>query len=130
MDIRFLEHVNLRTSEMDKLAAWYERTLGLERGYRPPFEVRGIWLYARSIPIVHLLEVAEPPATRDPRIEHFAMRASGLESFLRRLEEDGISFRTARVPDLRIFQVYLSDPENNHMHIDFPPEEADDLGFA
>jgi catechol-2,3-dioxygenase len=129
MEIKFLEHVNLRTAEMEKLAVWYERILGLKRGYRPPFGVKGLWLYADAIPIVHLLELDSPPATRDPQIEHFAMRASGLESFLERLKEDKISYRTARVPELRVFQIYLSDPENNHMHIDFPPQEADDLGF-
>ena len=129
MNINLLEHVNLRTTDMEKLADWYCRILGLTRGYRPPFGVPGIWLYAEDIPMVHLLQVDTEPITRDPRIEHFAMQATGLETFLNRLKTEDISFRTTRVPETRGFQVYLSDPESNHMHIDFPPQEADALGL-
>jgi catechol 2,3-dioxygenase-like lactoylglutathione lyase family enzyme len=129
MKVTMLEHVNLRTASMEALAQWYETIPGLKRGYRPPFGVTGIWLYAGDIPVIHLLETTEEPKTMDPRMEHFAMRATGLESFLQRLEKHEVSHNTYRIPRDRIFQVYLSDPEGNHMHIDFPPEEADLLGL-
>jgi hypothetical protein len=58
-------------------------------------------------------------------MEHFAMRASGLKEFLERLKLKGIPYSTARVPVLGIFQVNISDPEGNNMHLDFPPEEGD-----
>ena len=57
------------------------------------------------------------------------MRASGLKEFINRLKENDIPYRTVRVPELKVLQVHLSDPDDNHMHIDFPPEEADQLGF-
>ena len=116
MEVKLLEHVNLWTSKMEELASWYERVLGLKRGYRPPFDVPGIWLYIGEIPSVLLLE-------------HFCLRATGLKQFLHRLEEEGIEYTTLRVPELRVLQLYLFDPEGNHMHIDFPPEEGDEAGL-
>jgi catechol 2,3-dioxygenase-like lactoylglutathione lyase family enzyme len=136
MEVKLLEHVNLWTSKMEELASWYERVLGLKRGYRPPFDVPGIWLYIGGIPSIHLLEVKTmPPPPLDPkhqdppRMEHFCLRATGLKQFLHRLKEEELEYTTLRVPELRVLQVYLFDPEGNHMHIDFPPEEGDEAGL-
>ncbi len=62
-------------------------------------------------------------------MEHFAMRASGLKNFLDRLESWRIPYKPLRVPELRILQINIADPDGNNMHIDFPPDEADALGF-
>ncbi len=129
MNITLLEHVNIHSTELEHLSSWYEEILGLKRGYRPPFGSQGAWLYAGDIPMVHLLEVSEEPESPRPGIEHFCMRAQGLSSFIKRLKQRKIVYQTVRVPELRIFQIHLRDPEGNHMHIDFAPEEADDLGL-
>lgn len=129
MDIKLLEHVNLRTADLHRLEEWYCQVLGLTPGYRPPFKSTGRWLYAGDIPMVHLLDIKEQKITEDPTLEHFAMRASGLKGFLKTLKEMNISYRTVRVPKLRVFQIYISDPDGNNMHIDFPPKEADELGY-
>lgn len=130
MGIKLFEHVNLRTAELHRLEEWYCQILGLKLGYRPPFESTGSWLYAGDIPMVHLQYIKEQKINKDPTMEHFALRASGLKDFLDTLNEMNISYRTVRVPELRVFQVFLSDPDGNNMHIDFPPEEADKLGFV
>jgi catechol-2,3-dioxygenase len=129
MDIKLLEHVNLRTADLHRLEGWYCKVLGLKRGYRPPFKSTGRWLYAGNIPMVHLLEVKEQKISEDPTMEHFAMRVSDLKGFLKTLEEMNISYRTVRVPEMRTFQIYITDPDGNNMHLDFPPEEADELGY-
>jgi catechol-2,3-dioxygenase len=129
MEIRLLEHVNLRTANLDRLEKWYCQVLGLKPGYRPPFKSTGRWLYAGDIPMVHLLYIKEQKATEDPTMEHFAMRASGLKDFLNIIKEMNIPYRTVRVPELRAFQIYISDPDGNNMHIDFQPDEADELGY-
>ena len=129
MDIKLLEHVNLRTADMHRLEEWYCQVLGLKRGYRPPFKSTGRWLYAGNIPMVHFLEVKDQKICDDPTMVHFAMRVSGLKAFLQKLEDMHISYRTVRVPELRVFQIYITDPDENNMHLDFTPEEADELGF-
>lgn len=129
MKIKLLEHVNLRTNDILRLEEWYCKVLGLKDGYRPPFATNGRWLYAGDIPMVHLLEITGQRECDDPTMEHFAMRAAGLEKFLETLKDMSIPYRTVRVPELRVFQVYISDPDGNNMHIDFAPEEADQLGL-
>ncbi len=130
MKVTMLEHVNLRTTNIKRLEEWYTRILGLKKGYRPPFESEGSWLYiSDDYPAIHLLKVEGQPPPPDPQVEHFCMRATGLKTFLERLNSEKIPYKTVRVPELRIYQVYLSDPDANRMHIDFPPEEADALGL-
>lgn len=131
MQIKLLEHVNIQTTQLEMMERWYIEILELEKGYRPPFEINGTWLYGAGYPMIHLVEVDEAPERSDnPELEHFAMRAIGLDSLLERLKVKGIPYFTIRVPESRLFQVNFSDPEGNHMHIDFQPEEADGLGFS
>ena len=130
MEIKLLEHVNIRTTQLKTMEAWYIEVLELEKGYRPPFGVNGSWLYGAGYPMVHLVEVSKSyDSSENSQMEHFAMRASGLESLLTRLKAKNIAYSTVRVPELQVLQVFFSDPEGNNMHIDFPPEEADALGL-
>lgn len=130
VEIKQLGHVNIQTTELTMMEDWYCRILGLEKGYRPPFTVSGAWLYAAGHAMVHLVEVSRPPDRSDnPELEHFSMTATGLSSLLERLVKDNISYYPERTPETRILQVNFNDPEGNHMHIDFPPEEADASGF-
>ena len=130
MEIKLLEHVNIQTTQVETMENWYIEILELEKGYRPPFDVNGAWLYGAGYPMVHLVEVSEPPdRSENPEMEHFAMRAVGLASLLERLQAKGIDYYTVRVPEMRILQVFFSDPEGNNMHIDFAPQEADELGL-
>ena len=44
-------------------------------------------------------------------------------------EAKGIEFKALRVPGFGILQINLYDPDGNHIHIDFTPEEADAAGM-
>ncbi len=129
MEITLLEHVNLRTVKIEKLEKWYTEVLNLKSGYRPPFGNVGLWMYAGDIPIVHLIEVSEEGENGNPSNEHFAMRASGLKSFLDKLDELRIPYWHVRVPVLDILQINITDPDGNNIHIDFSSEEAVMAGY-
>jgi catechol 2,3-dioxygenase-like lactoylglutathione lyase family enzyme len=51
-----LDHVTLRTHDLDGTCAFLEALLGLKPGYRPDFPFPGAWLYAAVV----------PPATASP----------------------------------------------------------------
>lgn len=127
MQLGALDHVNVRTRNLDKMADWYERVLGLERGKRPSFSFPGAWLYLGDKPIVHLVGVDRslPAHQDDLRLEHFAISASGLTEFLTRLKKNDIAYKMAKVPDFPIVQVNIWDPDGNHIHIDFDAQEAE-----
>ncbi len=44
MHIVRLDHVNIRTANIEPLTRFYEDVLGLEIGERPAFQVPGRWL--------------------------------------------------------------------------------------
>ena len=121
-----LDHVNLRTTRLDRMIAWYTEVLGMRRGDRPDFAFPGAWLYAGDAAAVHLVGIDAPPATgseAEPRLEHFAFSASGRAEFEARLEARGERYRRVEIPSFAIVQINLWDPDGNHLHVDFPADE-------
>ena len=119
-----LDHVNIRTANLEAMVDFYTRVLGLTVGPRPGFEFPGAWLYCGEEAIVHLIEVRDPPAAyqRDQQLEHFAIaadEADDIADMTAFLESEGITYWLADVPDFPITQINLHDPDGNHLHIDF-----------
>lgn len=115
-----LDHVNIRTRNLESMVTFYHRVLGLRQGPRPDFPFAGAWLYCGADAIVHLVEVAnEPPAVSELKLEHAAFRGADQTALLACLDREGIPYRVAHVPDHAITQVHIHDPDGNHLHIDF-----------
>ena len=125
--IEGLDHINLRTGQLDAMVAWYGEVLGMHSGPRPDFGFPGAWVYAGDQALVHLVEALPPPTDpgKDLKLEHGAFRAAGLKAFLARLEARGEEYRLVRIPDFGILQVNVWDPDGNHLHIDFALSEED-----
>jgi catechol 2,3-dioxygenase-like lactoylglutathione lyase family enzyme len=119
MSLVWLDHVNIRTANLEQMIQFYVDVLGMEIGVRPSFPFNGCWLYCGDRAAVHLVESPSTPAGLAPRIEHFAFRAQDMLTFLDQLKKHGIPYRTATVPDLQLEQVHLSDPDGNHIEIAF-----------
>lgn len=128
MQLGRLDHVNVRTANLDAMIAWYSNILGMTPGPRPNFDFPGAWLYAGDHPIVHLVGCTTPPTPGDSlKIEHFAISATGLAEMLSRVESSGSRHFLRKVPGFPIVQLNLWDPDDNHIHIDFDEAEARDL---
>ncbi len=117
--LKAFDHVNVITANLDVMVAWYGEILGMKPGKRPDFGFPGAWLYLGDQALVHLVGVDHAPETREPRLEHFALRAEGLDAFLAKLDEKGVAHEIADVPGIGIRQVNIHDPDGNHIHIDF-----------
>jgi len=125
MQIGKLDHVNIRTANLDKMVAWYGEMLGMSPGKRPNFSFPGAWLYTGDNAAIHLIGVDQgAPAHEDLRLEHFAFRATGFASLKSRLEAAGERYNVNPVPDAGLVQINCWDPDGNHIHIDFPSQEA------
>lgn len=124
MQLGRFDHVNVRTSNVETMVAWYERVLGMKSGKRPPFPFPGAWLYVGEHPSVHLVGVPVQPEVTGVRLEHFAFQAVGLKEFVARLKGSGERFQLGVVPGFGIVQINVWDPDGNHIHIDFSPEEG------
>ena len=126
MTLSSLDHVNIRTANLAPMSAFYERVLGLNKGPRPPFSFGGAWHYCGGIAAVHLVEVRKAPAGKEPRLEHFAFRAKGMKTFLEKLRQEEIPFDIRVVPESGIQQVNVSDPDGNHIEVQFLPDDRAD----
>lgn len=123
MQMLRLDHVNVRTANVDAMAEFYETILGLKRGARPDFPFPGAWMYIGDEPIIHLVGVAKECATVEPKLEHFAIKASGMGGLIAKLKDAGIPHTIDPVPGFPIVQINLHDVDGNHIHIDFHNEE-------
>ena len=123
--IRRLDHVNIRTANLAGLVRFYEEALGLEAGERPPLGFPGAWMYAAGQPVIHLVQVEQPPSPEGAlRLEHFAFSAEDLPGFLARLERLGVPCKKSRQAGTGNVVINLHDPDGNRLHVDFPAGEA------
>jgi catechol 2,3-dioxygenase-like lactoylglutathione lyase family enzyme len=130
MALERLDHVNVCTSQLDRLKAFYSEVLGLTPGPRPNFSFGGAWMYCGAFPVVHLVERATlQPMTGDLRVQHFAFAARDLAGFLERLKQLGVEHRVGILEDFELCQINVHDPDGNQLHIDFPLAEALRLGL-
>ncbi|MEM1078113.1 MAG: VOC family protein [Pseudomonadota bacterium] len=122
MPIQRLDHVNVVTAELADMVAWYEAVLGLRSGPRPDFPFGGAWLYAGEVAVVHLVEARGATRTGSEtalKLEHFAFSATDAVDFERGLAANGWPFEKIELRHAGLIQFHISDPDGNHVHVDF-----------
>ncbi|MFK7944758.1 MAG: VOC family protein [Paracoccaceae bacterium] len=127
--IKRLDHVNVRTGQLDAMVRWYTEVLGMVSGKRPNFSFPGAWMYADGHPWVHLVGTDPEPSggQEDLHLEHFAFAATGLKEMLARAEAAKARTMLRPVPGFPIIQLNIWDPDGNHLHVDFDIAEADGM---
>ena len=122
MQITRLDHVNVRTTQLEAMIDWYVDVLGLVNGARPDFGFPGAWLYAGDVAVVRLVGVSDDAGAGSEaalKLEHFAMRATDAAGFEARLRERGIDYRKSGIDELDLMAFNIWDPDGNHIHVDF-----------
>ncbi len=123
-----LNHYNLRADHAltEALCRFYVDVIGMRIGPRPPFTFPGYWLYLGDQAVLHLVE-APPSETRTPHLngtfDHVAFTCDGLAPFERHLQQRGVVYRKANIPDSAICQLFLSDPAGNGVELNFASAE-------
>ena len=126
MPLKKLDHVNVRTENIDAMVSWYTNILGMRSGDRPNLPTPGAWMYVGDQAVVHLIDVdgnAGAGSDSDLKLEHFALSANGLKEFEAKLTSAGEKFARRDIPGGIITQFNIWDPDGNHIHIDFPTSE-------
>jgi catechol 2,3-dioxygenase-like lactoylglutathione lyase family enzyme len=134
-----LDHINVRTANLQAMLKFYARVMDLKPGPRPHFGgAGGAWLYAEEkmtdnldavkqnyrAAWVHFIEVGSTePSHSNLQIEHFAFTATGMGDFLKRLDSEDCPYDLTDMPDVAMVQVNFRDPDGNHIHVDFPLAE-------
>jgi catechol 2,3-dioxygenase-like lactoylglutathione lyase family enzyme len=108
---------------------FYREYIGLEVGARPNFPFKGYWLYLGGVPVVHLVEESEHAERGQAGhttggLDHIAFRAKDLEATVAKLKRGDIKFREAAVPDFRLHQIFLHDPDGIQIELNFRDRPA------
>ncbi|CAM5773848.1 lactoylglutathione lyase [Labrys miyagiensis] len=116
-----IQHVNIRTSDLQASIAFYTKVIGLTLGKRPDFDFPGAWLYDESLPAVHLREVPEGSAQAGNLVDHFAFQVDSLDEALARLDALGIAYRGPQyLPGTSLRQCFLQDPSGVTVELQGP----------
>lgn len=142
MALTKLAHYSIRTTDLERSCAFYERILGFRRGYRPPFDFPGAWLYMsedeREFGTVHIIGI-DPnnpagltaylgdkalPQTGTGIVDHIAFLATGVTAMWETLCAEGIAWRDRTVPSLGLHQVFIEVPSGVTIELNYPAEEV------
>lgn len=143
MAITKLAHYSVRTTALDASLKFYTDVLGFKKGFRPPFQFPGAWLYRggdeADYGVVHLIGIDsnDPQGLVDylgdkgadclhgsAAVDHLAFLATDLAGMHARLESAQLAFRERTVPSLGLHQVFVEDPSGVTIELNFPAEEA------
>jgi catechol 2,3-dioxygenase-like lactoylglutathione lyase family enzyme len=92
MPILAIHHVNFHVAQplLEDMKNFYCDVMGLTPGFRPEFKEFGYWLYADSIPVVHLYEAVGNDVRQagvNSVFDHVAFHCNDLLEIMTRLEK-------------------------------------------
>ncbi|XP_071692321.1 lactoylglutathione lyase [Rutidosis leptorrhynchoides] len=126
-------HISRESSDIERLAFFYQQIFGFERVESPPFEFKVIWLKQSPSFYLHLIErdpntkLPEGPwsathdAERDPkklfRGHHICFDVPNFDSFVKTLKDKGIETHERIQPNGKTKQVFFFDPDGNGLEV-------------
>ncbi|MGH6662652.1 MAG: VOC family protein [Rhodospirillales bacterium] len=127
-----LDHLTVRTDDLEATKAFFTDVLGLSVGERPAFTFPGYWLYNHERPIVHLV-VASPERSYVPgrgdddgplandtgAVDHVAFFADDHDGLIQRLKRRKIEFTERSQVGTGTRQVFVAGPHGLVVEIDF-----------
>jgi catechol 2,3-dioxygenase-like lactoylglutathione lyase family enzyme len=141
MPLSHLEHFLIQTTDMQKTRDWYVEVLGMRVGYSPDFKFPVCWLYLGERDVLHIAEGGKNVSANRMQylgqqsdategsgvIDHVAFRASGLRDMLAHFKRMKIDFKSRRVSDQGLFQLFMFDPNGVKVELNFAAAEAEGL---
>jgi catechol 2,3-dioxygenase-like lactoylglutathione lyase family enzyme len=139
MPITELNHYLLVAKNLERTKKFYQDVLGLElASERPDFGFPGYWLKAGEHICVHLASQA-PNKIRDqfllkkhPKgttgsgsVDHIAFLAKDPEQVRGRIQKHKVEMHYRSFPDAKLFQIFLKDPDDVTIELNFLGEVVD-----
>jgi len=137
-----LNHFLLVSKNLERTKDFYCRVLGLKVAKeRPDFGFPGYWLKANGEICVHLasqnpnrirdqfLLKKHPKGTRGSgAVDHIAFLARDAESVRGRIQRNGVGMHYRSFPDAKppLFQIFLKDPDDVTIELNFLGERIDE----
>ena len=138
MPITELNHFLLVAKDLERTRNFYQKVLGLELAERPDFGFPGYWLKTGDEICVHLASQApnkirdmfllkkHPKGTRGSgSVDHIAFLAQDPDAVGARIRKNKVELHVRSFPDAKLFQIFLKDPDDVTIELNFLGEAVD-----
>jgi catechol 2,3-dioxygenase-like lactoylglutathione lyase family enzyme len=140
MPVTELNHFLLVAKDLEKTKDFYQQVLGMEiASERPDFGFPGYWLKVGGEICVHLASQA-PNRIRDqfllkkhPKgttgsgsVDHIAFLARDPHEVRSRIQKNKVEMHFRSFPDAKLFQIFLKDPDDVTIELNFLGEVIDE----
>ena len=98
---------------------FYVDVLGLRDGYRPETGDRGYWLYGDANEALIHMTITETRQAGTSYYDHIAFNCSDLSGMQQRLLSLGVEFDEQPTPDGKRLQLFLTDPCDLGVELNF-----------
>jgi glyoxylase I family protein len=114
-----LDHVTIRTRNMQAAREFFLQVFDLQEGSRPQaiHRIPGHWLYVGDRPLVHIIGTNRPVTPVTPAgaegaeaIDHVGFRLDGYAAFRAKLEKLGIPYSTMDLAELDERRLFFRTP--------------------
>jgi catechol 2,3-dioxygenase-like lactoylglutathione lyase family enzyme len=133
MPVLGLQHVNIRTQDLQQTIAFFRDVLSMKVGTSPlsTSTENGAWVFDENdVAIVHLAKASMvypsdaklpfEPTQGSGALHHVALECSGYDEILERLKSRGLEFFAHDIPQVQLRQVFVSDPNGILFELNFP----------
>ena len=138
MPLTELNHFLLVAKDLERTKDFYQNVLGLELAERPDFGFPGYWLKTGDDICVHLAS-QDPNEIRDqfllkkhPKgtsgsgsVDHIAFLAKDPREVRSRIQKHNVEMHFRSFPDAKLFQIFLKDPDDVTIELNFLGEVVD-----
>ena len=139
MPVTAINHYLVVSKNLERSKKFYQEVLGLELAERPDFGFPGYWLKTGDNICVHLAS-QNPNKIRDnfllkkhPKgttgsgsVDHIAFLAQDPEAVRNRIQKNKVEMHFRSFPDARLFQIFLKDPDDVTIELNFLGEVIDE----
>jgi catechol 2,3-dioxygenase-like lactoylglutathione lyase family enzyme len=139
MPVTSLNHYLIVSKNLERSKKFYQQVLGLELAERPDFGFPGYWLKTGDNICVHLAS-QDPNKIRDqfllkkhPKgtagsgsVDHIAFLAQNPEAVRERIQKNKVEMHFRSFPDAKLFQIFLKDPDDVTIELNFLGEVIDE----
>ena len=129
MQVEALDHINIITGDLDGTANFYAELLELDRRDGPPplTPQNAQWMYDDNDRAVLHINSLDCPRAYDREVEpgptgsihHVALRCSGYEEMVERLDGRGADYKVNLVEAIGLRQIFTQDPNGVLLELNF-----------
>jgi catechol 2,3-dioxygenase-like lactoylglutathione lyase family enzyme len=128
-----INHVAIRTLDLDKTNKFYTEVLGMGLAKRPPFDFPGSWLQIGGT----MIHVMAGSAAYDLEgkfrpvggcVDHISISAEGFDGYAERFTKHGLQWREFAVPEADIVQLFVRDPNGILIELNFTASKEGKAG--